>query len=87
MCDLSGMSGRNRGRGATTRRVCLAPFAPDTGGSVNALIADPRPRAPVPPILLPIEGSLFFDRDKFAESFAADLPSDDAASNQPSMPG
>jgi hypothetical protein len=41
----------------------------------------------VPPILLPIEGSLFFDRDKFAESFAADLPSDDAASNQPSMPG
>jgi len=29
----------------------------------------------VPPILLPIEGPLFFDRDKFAESFAADLPS------------
>ena len=59
--------------------VYIAAFAPDTGESVNALIADPPPGAPVPPILPPIDGFLFLDRDKFAESFAADLPADDAA--------
>ena len=59
--------------------VYVAAFAPDTGESVNALIAEPPPGAPVPPILPPIDGFLFLDRDKFAESFAADLPADDAA--------
>jgi pimeloyl-ACP methyl ester carboxylesterase len=33
----------------------------------------------VPPILPPVDGFLFLDRGKFAASFAADLPADDAA--------
>jgi pimeloyl-ACP methyl ester carboxylesterase len=52
----------------------IAAFAPDKGESVNTLIADPPPGAPVPPILPPQDGFLFLDRAKFAESFAADLP-------------
>src|SRR4051794_33256579 len=59
--------------------VYIAAFAPDAGESVNTLIADPPPGTPVPPILPPIEGFLFLDRDKFASSFAADVPADDAA--------
>jgi pimeloyl-ACP methyl ester carboxylesterase len=54
--------------------VYITAFAPDTGESVNALIADPPPGAPVPPILPPQDGFLFLDRDKFADSFAADVP-------------
>ncbi|MFE4696256.1 alpha/beta fold hydrolase [Streptomyces sp. NPDC056738] len=52
----------------------IAAFAPDKGESVNSLIADPPPGAPVPPILPPRNGFLFLDRDKFAASFAADVP-------------
>src|SRR3954466_7187426 len=59
--------------------VYIAAFAPDAGESVNALIADPPPGAPVPPILPPQDGFLFLDREKFAESFAADLPAELAA--------
>jgi pimeloyl-ACP methyl ester carboxylesterase len=59
--------------------VYIAAFAPDAGESVNALIADPPPGAPVPPILPPQDGFLFLDREKFAASFAADLPADLAA--------
>jgi pimeloyl-ACP methyl ester carboxylesterase len=59
--------------------VYIAAFAPDAGESVNALIADPPAGAPVPPILPPQDGFLFLDRDKFAESFAADLPAELAA--------
>ena len=59
--------------------VYIAAFAPDAGESVNTLIADPPPGAPVPPILPPVDGFLFLDRDKFAHSFAADLSADDAA--------
>ena len=59
--------------------VYIAAFAPDAGESVNALIADPPPGAPVPPILPPQDGFLFLDRERFAESFAADLPAEDAA--------
>src|SRR5262249_56999384 len=59
--------------------VYVAAFAPDSGESVNTLIADPPPGAPVPPILPPDDGFLFLDREKFAESFAADLPAADAA--------
>ena len=58
--------------------VYIAAFAPDAGESVNTLIADPPPGAPVPPILPPVDGFLFLDREKFAASFAADLPADDA---------
>jgi pimeloyl-ACP methyl ester carboxylesterase len=59
--------------------VYIAAFAPDAGESVNTLIADPPPGAPVPPILPPQDGFLFLDRDKFAASFAADVPADLAA--------
>jgi pimeloyl-ACP methyl ester carboxylesterase len=59
--------------------VYIAAFAPDKGESVNTLIADPPPGAPVPPILPPTNGFLFLDPDKFADSFAADIPADQAA--------
>ncbi len=59
--------------------VYIAAFAPDAGESVNTLIADPPPGAPVPPILPPQDGFLFLDREKFADSFAADLPAELAA--------
>ncbi|MCX4978922.1 alpha/beta fold hydrolase [Streptomyces sp. NBC_00620] len=52
----------------------IAAFAPDKGESVASLIADPPPGAPVPPILPPKDGFLFLDREKFAASFAADVP-------------
>jgi pimeloyl-ACP methyl ester carboxylesterase len=56
----------------------IAAFAPDTGESVNTLIADPPPGAPVPPILPPQDGFLFLNRDKFRASFAGDLPQTEA---------
>ena len=59
--------------------VYIAAFAPDTGESVNTLIADPPPGAPVPPILPPQDGFLFLDRDKFHASFAADVSAEQAA--------
>jgi len=59
--------------------VYIAAFAPDKGESVNTLIADPPPGAPVPPILPPRDGFLFLDRDKFHDAFAGDLPADEAA--------
>lgn len=59
--------------------VYIAAFAPDKGESVNTLIADPPPGAPVPPILPPRNGFLFLDREKFHQSFAADLPRETAA--------
>ncbi|MFE7711706.1 alpha/beta fold hydrolase [Streptomyces sp. NPDC057486] len=62
-----------------TALVYIAAFAPDKGESVNTLIADPPPGAPVPPILPPQGGFLFLDRTKFADSFAADLPASQAA--------
>ncbi|RSN15316.1 alpha/beta hydrolase [Nonomuraea sp. WAC 01424] len=57
----------------------IAAFAPDKGESVSSIIADPPPGAPVPPILPPVEGFLFLDRDKFHGAFAADLPDRAAA--------
>ncbi|MDQ1499032.1 MAG: hypothetical protein QOI86_2372 [Actinomycetota bacterium] len=59
--------------------VYIAAFAPDKGESVNTLIADAPPGAPVPPILPPQDGFLFLDREKFAASFAADIPAEQAA--------
>ena len=57
----------------------IAAFAPDRGESVNTLIADPPPGAPVPPILPPKDGLLFLDREKFRASFAGDVPAEQAA--------
>jgi pimeloyl-ACP methyl ester carboxylesterase len=56
--------------------VYIAAFAPDKDESVGALTADPAPGAPVPPIVGPVDGFLFLDNEKFAASFAADLPAD-----------
>ncbi|MFD3310595.1 alpha/beta fold hydrolase [Streptomyces sp. NPDC058694] len=58
--------------------VYIAAFAPDKDESVGTLIADPAPGAPVPPILPPQDGFLFLDREKFAASFAGDVPPEDA---------
>ena len=58
--------------------VYIAAFAPDKGESVAALIKDPPPGAPVPPILPPQDGYLLLDESKFAASFAADLPKEKA---------
>lgn len=59
--------------------VYITAFAPDKGESVNTLIANPPPGAPVPPILPPRDNFLLLDREKFAASFAADLPAEQAA--------
>jgi pimeloyl-ACP methyl ester carboxylesterase len=61
-----------------TGLVYIAAFAPDKGESVAALIRDPQPGAPVPPILPPQDGYLFLDKAKFAASFAADVAKDKA---------
>src|SRR5437016_12843683 len=59
--------------------VYIAAFAPDNGESVNTLIANPPPDAPVPPSLPPKAGFLLLDREKFAASFAGDVPAEQAA--------
>ena len=59
--------------------VYIAAFAPDRGESVNALIKDPPPGAPVPPIVGPQDGFLALDKAKFAASFAGDVAKDKAA--------
>jgi pimeloyl-ACP methyl ester carboxylesterase len=59
--------------------VYITAFAPDTGESVNTLIANPPPGAPVPPFLPPRDGFLFLDRAKFLASFAADVDAEQAA--------
>jgi pimeloyl-ACP methyl ester carboxylesterase len=53
--------------------VYITAFAPDKGESVNTLIANPPPGAPVPPILPPKDGYLFLDKAKFPDSFAGDV--------------
>jgi pimeloyl-ACP methyl ester carboxylesterase len=59
--------------------VYVAAFAPAEGESVDALIQNPPPGAPVPPILAPRDGRLFLDRDKFHAAFAGDLDPAEAA--------
>ncbi|HZH06728.1 MAG TPA: alpha/beta hydrolase, partial [Lautropia sp.] len=56
--------------------VYIAAFAPDTGESVETLIANPVAGAPSPPILPPRDGFLLLDRAKFPEAFAGDVRSD-----------
>ena len=59
--------------------VYIAAFAPDKGESVDSLIKNPPPGAPVPPILPPVNGYLFLDKAKFRASFAADVSEEKAA--------
>ena len=59
--------------------VYVAAFAPSEGESVDALIKNPPPGAPVPPILAPRDDRLFLDREKFHGAFAADLDAEEAA--------
>ena len=59
--------------------VYITAFAPDAGESVNTLIANPAPGAPVPPILPPKDGFLFLDKAKFPKSFAGDVDKKTAA--------
>ena len=59
--------------------VYIAAFAPDKGESVNTLLAGFPDDGPQPPILAPVEGFLFLDREKFHGSFAGDLPGSQAA--------
>lgn len=53
--------------------VYVAAFAPDKGESVSALIKNPVPGAPAPPILPPRDGYVVLDKSKFAAAFAADV--------------
>jgi pimeloyl-ACP methyl ester carboxylesterase len=53
--------------------VYIAAFAPDKGESVNTLLGTFPTDVPGPPILPPQDGFLYLDRDKFHESFAADV--------------
>jgi pimeloyl-ACP methyl ester carboxylesterase len=62
-----------------TRLVYIAAFAPEKGESVETLIQNPPPGAPVPPIMSPQDGFLYLDRSKFASSFAADVDPELAA--------
>src|ERR1700726_1022612 len=58
--------------------VYIAAFALDKGESVSALIKDPPPGAPVPPILPPVAGFLLLDKAKFPASFAGDVSAEKA---------
>jgi len=59
--------------------VYVAAFVPDKGQSVNDLIGGFPQDGPQPPILPPQDGFLFLDREKFHESFAADVDAELAA--------
>jgi hypothetical protein len=55
--------------------VYIAAFMPDTGESVQTLIADLPPETG-PPILPPQDGFLLLDRGKFHQAFAGDVDDD-----------
>ena len=59
--------------------VYITAFALDKGESVETLIKNSPPGAPVPPILPPQNGYLFLDKAKFRASFAADVSEAKAA--------
>jgi pimeloyl-ACP methyl ester carboxylesterase len=59
--------------------VYIAAFAPDTGESVQSLLENSPPGAPVPPILPPRDGFVVLDRSRFHHAFAADLDAEKAA--------
>ena len=73
---------RHHAKRAITRRSSgssTSPRSRRTRASPSAkLIANPPPGAPVPPILPPQDGFLFLDKEKFRDSFAADVEADEA---------
>ena len=64
---------------AVAALVYITAFAPDADESVNTLISNPAPGAPVPPIVGPKDGFLGLDKEKFAASFAGDVDKKTAA--------
>ena len=54
--------------------VYIAAFVPDQDESVDSLLKNAPPGAPLPPILPPRDGFLLLDQKKFAAAFAADVP-------------
>jgi pimeloyl-ACP methyl ester carboxylesterase len=62
-----------------TKLVYITAFAPDTGESVNALIANPVPGYDPPPILPPKDNYLFLDKAKMPAAFAGDVDAKTAA--------
>jgi pimeloyl-ACP methyl ester carboxylesterase len=58
--------------------VYICAFAPETGESVNTLLAGFPTDAPQPPILPPQDGFLLLDRAEFHTSFAGDVPAQQA---------
>jgi pimeloyl-ACP methyl ester carboxylesterase len=64
-----------------TALVYIAAFAPDAGESVETLLGTFPPDEPNAgdAILPPQDGFLFLDREKFHDSFAADLSAEEAA--------
>lgn len=54
--------------------VYIAAFVPGQGESVDSLLKNAPPGAPLPPILPPRDGFLLLDQKKFAAAFAADVP-------------
>lgn len=68
------------GRHDKVAALCyIAAFAPDSGESVNTLLAGFPQDAPQPPILPPKDGFLLLDRSKFHDSFAGDVAAHEAA--------
>ena len=59
--------------------VYVTAFVPDAGESVNTLLSGFPADGPQPPILPPRNGFLFLDKERFHESFAGDVPADEAA--------
>lgn len=60
------------------RLVYLAAFVPDSGESVQALMARLPRGAPMPPMLPPVNGFLRLDCGRFANAFAGDLAAERA---------
>ncbi|UJR82939.1 alpha/beta fold hydrolase [Sandaracinus amylolyticus] len=66
--------------------VYVAGWVPDSGESVEMLLANPSVPASQPPILPPRGGFLWLDRARFHESFAADVDAAKAAFLADSQP-
>ena len=67
--------------------VYVTAFAPEAGESVTDLIADLPDGYPVPPILPPVDGFLYLDKEQYPASFAGDLDRDTAVFMSDAQPG